>query len=89
MRDEPPIAPELLICSPDTFPEIALIRLGACVLVSASADTVCCDVEIVAFSRCWLRAVTTISLSCAGCDVSAKSAVTRPPTSITGCRIAR
>ena len=89
MRDEPPMLPELLIWRPATLPEMALIRFGACVLVRASADTVCCDVLMVAFSRCWLSAVTTTSLSWAGCEVRLKSVLTRPPVSVTGWRMAR
>lgn len=83
MRCEPPMLPDCAICKPDTLPEIPLMMLGVWTRVSSSPETACCDVPIVAFSRCWLSAVTTTPVSCAAVAVSAKSCVIEPPESVT------
>ena len=67
--------PLWLIWSPDTLPDMALTTLVVWVRVSSAPFTSCCEEPIVAFSRCWLSAVVTISVNCVGCAMSAKSRV--------------
>ena len=72
--------PDWLICRPDTLPDSALMSVGCGTCVSCSPETACCDVPIVAFSRCWLSAVTTTPVSCGGALApERKSCVIEPP----------